>query len=105
MANKKEEKPIDKSIDYSITHKEAIFSDQVKLAVKEDAFLLSFMQTHPASDELICVAEIILPPKVAASLGTILVSNALRYQDKYDRKIMPANVKVEEKKPGNKSGE
>ena len=103
MANnkKEEKKPIGKPIDYSITHREMKFSDLVKLSVKEDAFLLSFTQKHPENDNAICIAEIVLPPKVAASLGSILMAHALRYQEVYERRIMPKSVVVEEKKTGN----
>ena len=99
MSNEKEEKkPTERSIDYSVTHKEIKFSDLVRLTIKEDAFLLSFAQMHPGSDNPICVAEILLPPKVAVSLGSILISNAIRYQQTFDRHIMPKNVEVEVKK-------
>jgi hypothetical protein len=105
MSNEKKEekKPTERLIDYSLTHKEIKFSDSVRLIIKEDAFLLSFNQTHPGNDNPICIAEIILPPKVAASLGSILIANALRYQQTYDRNIMPKNVEVEEKKIINES--
>lgn len=96
MREKKQEKrPSDISIDYSITNKEIKFSDLVKIDVKKDGFLLTFTQRHPASDEATCIAEIILPPEVAVSLGTIILNHAIKYENMFKMKILPKSVKIE----------
>lgn len=82
-------------IDYSFTKKEIKFSDFVRVISKKDAFLLTFAQRHPESDGVTCVAEIVLPPEIAAKVGTLIFKHIIQYEEQHQVKISPKGLKIE----------
>lgn len=93
-----EEKKKRRNIDYSLTKKEIKFSDMVRVGSGKNGFLLTFAQTHPETEELNCVSEIYLPPKVAGSLAQIIMAHVVNYEKSFNIKITPPGIQIEEAK-------
>jgi hypothetical protein len=93
-----EEKKKDPKVDYSLTKNEIKFSDRVRLRSGKNGFLLTFTQSHPDRDEIICVSEIYLSPEVAGSLASILMAHVANYEKQFNIKITPPGIQVEKVK-------
>jgi hypothetical protein len=93
-----EEKKKSAKIDYSFTKKEIKFSDMVGVGSNKNGFLLTFTQTHPGTEEINCVSEIYLPPKVAGSLAQIFMAHVANYEKSFNIKITPPGIQIEEDK-------
>jgi len=93
-----EEKKKEPKIDYSLTKCEIKFSDRVRLRSNKNGFLLTFAQTHPERDEVMCVSEIYLSPEVAGSLASIFMAHVAKYETTFNMKITPPGMQIEEVK-------
>ena len=93
-----EEKKKEPKIDYSLTKNEIKFSDRVRLRSGKNGFLITFAQTHPERDEIMCISEIYLSPEVAGSLASIFMAHVARYEKTFGKKITPPGMNIEEVK-------
>jgi len=72
------------------------FSDVVRVRTGELGFTLSFCtQDHEDQNKYNCSFQVFLPPKVAGSLTTILLSHIAQYMEKYKMRITPEALHIE----------
>jgi len=69
------------------------WADMVRVKFAEEKFLITFAQVHPDRDEYTVMSEIILPPKVAQSLSTVLSGAVADYDKIYGQVSKPRKKK------------
>jgi hypothetical protein len=94
MTKKQRAKKIkQKTFIYPFGREEIRWADMARVKFAEEKFLITFAQVHPDKDEYTVMSEIILPPKVAASLSTILSSAVADYDKIYGQASKPRRKK------------
>ena len=100
-----EEKPVKPRINFLPGSETIHASDFVRIRSNESGFYLYFCNADPDEKGAVkCQTQVFLPPKVAASLATLLLYHASMYQEKYKTRIIPESVNIQtEEKPESKS--
>lgn len=79
----------------------ALYADLVEVGFNDRQFVLLFSQRVPGAEKPIPVSRIVVAPRTAGELTTILAGAVIRFEKEFNQRIAPPGVSIdlkEEKK-------